>query len=49
MRTAIEDLELEKLTIIYPGDKAYQLTDKIFVMPLDTLSTPASQQIITKI
>ena len=46
MRAALEDLELEKLTIIYPGEKAYQLADKIYVMPIEALATPAAQQIV---
>jgi len=34
MRIAIEDLELETLTIITPGNNSYQLTEKIFVKGL---------------
>jgi predicted AAA+ superfamily ATPase len=46
MTTSIVDLELEKLTIIYPGEKSYQLTDKIFVMPITSLATPEAKNII---
>ena len=34
MQSAIEDLQLEHLWVIYPGDKAYSLTPKISVVPL---------------
>lgn len=34
MLIALSDLRLEKLTIIYPGEKPYQLSDRIFVQPL---------------
>lgn len=48
MLTALQDLELEKLTIIYPGEKSYQLKEKIFVMPLQLLATKRAHEIITK-
>lgn len=41
MHIAIEDLNLEQLWIIYPGNKTYQLTEKITVLPLDQLSQTA--------
>lgn len=41
MHIAIEDLNLEQLWIIYPGDKTYQLTEKITVLPLDQISQTA--------
>ncbi len=31
MRIALEDLKLDKLTIVYPGEKSYPLDDKIYV------------------
>ena len=34
MRTALKDLELDKIVVVYPGDKPYRLNDKIEVMPL---------------
>lgn len=33
MHTVIEDLQLEKLTVIYPGRRAYHLSEKITVRP----------------
>ena len=37
MRIAIEDLKLDSLTVIYPGEKSYALLDKITVMNLKEL------------
>lgn len=34
MKTAFEDLKLDELTVIYPGTRAYSLTDKIEVVSL---------------
>lgn len=34
MEKAVEILELDSLQVIYPGEKAYPLTDKIYVRPL---------------
>jgi predicted AAA+ superfamily ATPase len=38
---ALETLELDRLIVIYPGDKSYPLTDKVTVMPLtEAISLP---------
>ena len=34
MHQAIADLDLDGLWVIYPGDRKYQLTEKIWVLPL---------------
>jgi hypothetical protein len=34
MKTAVEDLELERLWVVYPGKAAYRLTEKVLVLPL---------------
>ncbi len=34
MRIALEDLKLDRLIVIYPGEQAYTLGEKIIVMPL---------------
>ena len=34
MKTAVEDLELERLWVVYPGKAAYTLSEKIQVLPL---------------
>lgn len=38
MHHAIADLELDELWVVYPGDKKYQLTEKIWVLPLTELA-----------
>ncbi|PIP08556.1 MAG: hypothetical protein COX51_03925 [Syntrophobacteraceae bacterium CG23_combo_of_CG06-09_8_20_14_all_50_8] len=34
MKTAVEDLKLERLWVVYPGKAAYLLTEKVQVLPL---------------
>ncbi len=34
MRTALEDLKLDRLVVIYPGTKCYSLAEKVDVVPL---------------
>jgi len=35
MSSCIKDLDLEKLFVIYPGDKQYSLSNKVEVIPLE--------------
>lgn len=37
MHQAISDLDLHKLWVVYPGDKVYDLTEKIKVVPLSAI------------
>jgi predicted AAA+ superfamily ATPase len=37
MHIAIQDLALDHLWVIYPGDQAYALDDKITAAPLDKI------------
>ncbi len=39
MHVALEDLELERLFILYPGSKQYTLSDKVTAVPLKSLAT----------
>ena len=34
MRIAVEDLRLEKLVVLYPGERRYQLAERVTVVPL---------------
>ena len=34
MRTAMVDLELDRLVVVYPGSQPYSLADGINVLPL---------------
>lgn len=38
MRIALQDLELEKLIVIYPGERSYDLSEHITVLPLSQLA-----------
>ncbi len=38
IRTALADLGLEHLAIVYPGAKAYSLADRVTVLPLASLA-----------
>lgn len=40
MTTAMPDLKLERLTVIYPGDRRYRLADRVTVLPLRELAGP---------
>ena len=42
MKIAMEDLQLDRLIVFYPGDKAYPLADRIEVVPLVRLANPAT-------
>jgi len=37
MQTAVTDLALDQLIVVYPGERPYPLAEKINVLPLDTL------------
>jgi uncharacterized protein len=39
MRIALSDLGLEKIIVIYPGEKRYSLAEKIEVVPIRQIST----------
>ena len=47
MHIAIEDLGLEHLWVIYPGDQKYALDDKITAIPLEELFQLAKAMITT--
>lgn len=40
MRAALEDLRLDHLFVIYPGDEPYSLDERISVLPLSSLLSP---------
>lgn len=40
MRIALEDLKLDKLTLVYPGDKSYSIDEKIFVLGFNEKNNP---------
>ncbi len=38
MHTALESLELEKLVVVYPGEKEFPLADRVVATPLVNIS-----------
>lgn len=38
MRIALQDLRLDYLTVLYPGSRRYELTERVSVVPLATLA-----------
>ena len=40
MRIALADLKLDRLFVVYPGDRRYALADNVEVMPAQALATP---------
>jgi len=42
MQSALEDLGLAHLWVVYPGNRKYRLADKIIVLPLSNISDPWS-------
>ena len=37
MKTAVEDLTLERLWVVYPGKAAYRLTENVQALPLSDI------------
>jgi hypothetical protein len=48
MRIALEDLGLEHLTVLYPGDVPYELGERISVVPLSSLARLKADQLLPK-
>jgi predicted AAA+ superfamily ATPase len=42
MRIAIEDLRLDQLTVLYPGERQYALSEKVTVVPVTALAASDS-------
>lgn len=42
MQSALEDLDLSHLWVVYPGSRKYRLADKITVLPLSSIFAPWS-------
>jgi predicted AAA+ superfamily ATPase len=42
MRIALDDLKLDRLVVVYPGDRRYPLGDRVEVIPLTELADPGS-------
>jgi uncharacterized protein len=42
MRIALSDLKLDRLAVVYPGDRRYTLADQVEVIPLAELTDPGA-------
>ena len=40
VRTALDELELERMAIVYPHDRRYPLADRVEVVPFCALAQP---------
>lgn len=47
MRIAIDDLGLERLTVLYPGDRRYDLDKRVAVVPLAELAARGRRSLLT--
>jgi len=47
MHIALADLALDRLTVVYPGDRPYPLADRVTVVPL-AASRPARRRLIQR-
>ncbi len=47
MHTALEDLKLDKLFVVYPGSRRYALDSRIDVLPLENLAELAASRILS--
>lgn len=48
MRIAMEDLRLESLTVLYPGDRGYRLAERVMVRPLTDLASGTGEAVIPR-
>lgn len=42
MRSALADLELDRLVVVYPGTRTYDLSERVRVVPAATLADPSA-------
>jgi hypothetical protein len=40
IRIALEDLQLERVAVVYPGSRRYALADRVEAVPLSVLAEP---------
>lgn len=49
MRTAIQDLKLEQLVVLYPGKSRYQIAERVFAVPLTALAAGTLDSVFPRI
>ena len=47
MRIALADLRLDRLTVLYPGDRTYSLGERVAVVPLAALAAGEPEAILS--
>ena len=45
MRIALDDLKLDRLVVVYPGERRYALADRVEVIPLVDLADPCADPV----
>jgi hypothetical protein len=48
MRTALDDLALDHLTVVYPGEQHYPLADRVTVSPLTTIAAEGARALLPR-
>ncbi len=48
MRIALADLQLEQLTVVYPGKQSYELGPQVTVLPIDIAVAAGSDSLMPK-
>jgi hypothetical protein len=48
MRHAMDDLGLESLTVLYPGDQRYDLASRVQVVPVADLVTRGARAVVRR-
>jgi len=48
MRSALEDLKLEQLIVLYPGSQAYELAPRVRVLPVGALAGATVETLFLK-
>lgn len=48
IRIALEDLRLDAVTVLYPGDRRYELDERVAVVPLADLATQGANAVLRR-
>lgn len=46
MRVGVSDLKLDRLVVVYPGTRAYELSDRVAVVPLVSLASGSPDDLL---
>ncbi|MGH7469671.1 MAG: ATP-binding protein [Longimicrobiales bacterium] len=48
MRTALDDLRLDHLTVLYPGSRTYELAERVTVLPLEVIAAGEASALLPR-